>query len=86
MQKGPLTFPDTISVGVKTLEVLENSYVEEYKIISHKSKRVVCEGKGTIVIIDYGASKRAPVPPNIAEVLTKDMQGIPWKPADFVLA
>ena len=40
---------------------------------------MVCDGKGTIVALDYGTGKRAPIPEAYAAALIKDRDGIPWK-------
>src|SRR5690606_18364346 len=51
--KSPLTYPDTIRVGASVSEQHEYGFAMQYAIYSETQKRVVCEGSGRIVLLDY---------------------------------
>ncbi len=58
----PLTYPDTISVGVTTSEILENRFVQKYAVVSNVHERLAAEGEAVIVTFDYTQGRKVPVP------------------------
>ncbi len=60
--KAPLTFPDAIKIGARISELTEHKMVMEYAVWSEQLKRVVAEGDGLIVFVNYHKHKKMPVP------------------------
>lgn len=58
----PLSYPDTVSVGTRIIDVAEDRFVMKYVVISHQHQRLAAEGEGLIVSYDYRAKKKAPLP------------------------
>ncbi|MGA8259755.1 MAG: thioesterase family protein [Arenicellales bacterium] len=61
----PLTYPDKISVGVRTESVGEDRFTQQYILVSHRHCRVAATGDGTIVTFDYTASQKSPIPDRV---------------------
>ena len=61
----PVQFPDTVRVGVRTSSVEEDRFAHEYIVVSRTSGAVVAEGTGVVVSYDYGAGRKAPIPPAV---------------------
>lgn len=60
----PVTFPDTVLVGVKRTEILEDRIVLETKIFSKEQDRLVAISHQHIVSYDYKRKMKAPLPMN----------------------
>ena len=58
----PLTYPDTISVGARTVELASDRYLMDYRVVSHRHGKVAAEGDARIVSYDYNAGRKAPLP------------------------
>ncbi len=58
----PLTYPDTVSVTVRTASVGEDRFILEHLVVSHRLAEVAAEGQGTVVTFDYGQGKKVPIP------------------------
>lgn len=60
----PITYPDTVLVGARTVEVMEDRFVMEYRLVSEKHRAVAAEGGGTLVAYSYtqGTKIRLPAP------------------------
>lgn len=65
--KYPITFPDTVSVGVRTLDIEEDRLVMEHCVVSHAAQRIAAQGEGVIVAYDYRAKKKTMLPPEIKQ-------------------
>lgn len=63
--KYPVTFPDTLSVGVRTLNIGEDRFTIEHCVVSHAAQRIAAEGEGVIVAYDYRAKKKAHLPAEV---------------------
>jgi acyl-CoA thioester hydrolase len=63
--KYPVTFPDTVSVGVRTVRLEDDRFVVEHCVVSHTARRVAAIGEGVIVAYDYRARKKARLPDEI---------------------
>jgi acyl-CoA thioester hydrolase len=57
-----LTYPDTVSIGVRVKEMSEDRFTLEYRIVSHKLQAVAAEGDSVVVTFDYQEQRKAPVP------------------------
>jgi len=62
--KFPLIYPDTISIGTRTLpdSFYEFGFVMEYVVVSHQHQQVAAKGTARIVTFDYAKRQKAPVP------------------------
>ena len=60
--KIPLTYPDTISVGTKIVELEKNRFVMKYSVISHRLQKVAAEGEGLVVFFNYKENRKASIP------------------------
>ena len=63
----PLTYPDTISVGVKVIDVLDDRFTIESCVVSHQYQKVAAEGSGIVVAFDYRTQKKACWPVEIRQ-------------------
>ena len=69
--KYPVTFPDTLSVGIRTIRIEEDRFVVEHCVVSHAAQRVAAEGEGVIVAYDYRAKKKVHLPAEIKHRIEK---------------
>ncbi|HLM66264.1 MAG TPA: thioesterase family protein [Longimicrobium sp.] len=61
----PLTWPDTVAVGARVVEVGEDRFSMAYRLVSRKSGEVAAEGDGLLVAFDYAAQKKVPLPERV---------------------
>lgn len=59
--KFPLTYPDTVLLGTRVSELLEDRFVTLYRAVSQKHQKIAAEGEGLIVNYDYEGQKKAPL-------------------------
>ncbi len=65
--KFPLTYPDRVSVGVRSEQLGEDRFTQQYVLVSHRHGRVAATGDGIIVTFDYSANRKAPIPDRVRE-------------------
>lgn len=58
----PLTFPDTISVGVRAVNLQEDRFTVEHRVVSHRHQKIAAEGDGVLVAYDYNQLKKTSLP------------------------
>ena len=58
----PVTYPDTISIGVKTVGIKADRFFIECHMFSHKHQRIVAINKNSILAYDYHNLKKAELP------------------------
>lgn len=58
----PLTFPDTVHLGTRIEDMGEDRFTMIYRVVSESRSCVAAEGDGRIVMFDYDANKKAPIP------------------------
>ena len=61
----PLTYPDTVHVGTRVEDVEEDRFTMRYRVVSEARDLVAAEGDGRIVMLDYNAGVKAPIPPEV---------------------
>ena len=61
----PLEYPDTVSIGARSKDIGDDRFVMEYIVVSHRHRQVAAEGSGLIVVYDYRAKRKAPLPDEI---------------------
>jgi acyl-CoA thioester hydrolase len=65
----PLAWPDTVRVGARTVEVGDDRFTQEYRLVSVAQNQVAAEGGGTLVAFDYAAGRKVPLPPRVREAI-----------------
>ena len=60
--KFPLTYPDTVKVGVRVAEMGEDRFTMHFRIVSTRHNRLAAEGDGVIVSYNYQENRKAPLP------------------------
>ena len=63
--KIPLTYPDTVSVGVRVARIEGDRFIMQGVIVSHRLEKIAAECEGVIVSYNYREGKKAPVPPEM---------------------
>ena len=63
----PLTYPDTVSVGAKVVDLAEDRFTMKYVVFSHKNQKVAAEGDGVVVMYNYQEGKKTSIPDEIRE-------------------
>jgi len=63
--RSPLTYPDTVHVGIRVAKIGKSSIQMEHAIVSESRDSVVAEGQSTIVVIDFRTGKPVPVPKEV---------------------
>ena len=67
----PLTFPDTIFVGVRISEMSADRFLMQFRIVSERLQKVAAEGDGLIVSYDYREGRKAPIPDEVRKKIEK---------------
>ncbi|MEZ9232223.1 acyl-CoA thioesterase [Vibrio amylolyticus] len=63
--KLPITYPDTLLVGSKVIDVQSDRFTMEYKIVSKKLNKVSTIGQATCVMFDFKNNTKADLPEEI---------------------
>src|SRR5262245_53264806 len=58
----PLTYPDTISIGARVVDVGTDRFQLAHLIVSHGQQEITTEGSGTIVTFHYARQEKVTVP------------------------
>ncbi|MEM7802754.1 MAG: thioesterase family protein [Chloroflexota bacterium] len=61
----PLTYPDRVTVAVRTLKIEHDRMTLEHAVISHAHQKVAAEGTCIVVAYDYEKQSKAPISENI---------------------
>lgn len=61
----PLTYPDTVSVGVRVSEMAKDRFTMQCRIVSHKLATVAAEAEATMVAYDYSQGQKTVVPDGV---------------------
>ncbi|OQY19713.1 MAG: acyl-CoA thioesterase [Chloroflexi bacterium] len=69
--KIPLTYPDTVSVGVRVSEIGEDRFTMEYTVVSQRLEKVAAVGSGVIVSFNYREKKKASLPAEVKQRIQK---------------
>jgi acyl-CoA thioester hydrolase len=56
--KRPVTYPDTLKVGARTIELGENDFIQEYAIYSTAQQTLTTIGTARIVMVDYNTHRK----------------------------
>jgi acyl-CoA thioester hydrolase len=67
-----LTYPDTVSIGGRVIEIGNDRFAMEYRVISHRLQKIAAEGKGVLVAFNYRENRKAELP----EMIKKNIQAL----------
>ena len=65
----PLTYPDSISVGVRVDAMEDQYFTMKYAIVSHKYQRLVAIGDAKVVMFDYVNNKKTSIPDEVRKTI-----------------
>ncbi|GIW81567.1 MAG: thioesterase [Gemmatales bacterium] len=71
----PLTYPDTISVGARVIDIADDRFTLQHKIVSHRLETLTTEGTGTVVTFHYPSQQKVPIPAEIRARISQ-LQGV----------
>jgi acyl-CoA thioester hydrolase len=71
----PVIYPDTVVVGARVVEVGDDRFRQEYRLVSRAQGGVAAEGGGTLVSYDYAAARKAPLPAAVREAIRRLEEG-----------
>jgi acyl-CoA thioester hydrolase len=60
--RAPVTYPDTVRVGARVVDVGDDRFRMEYAVVSEALGRVAATGDGLVVTFDYGAGTKVSLP------------------------
>lgn len=66
----PLTYPDTITVGVTIPEVGLDRFVTRHVVISHRHGRIAAEGEGVVVMYNYTTGQKSTIPESLRQQIS----------------
>ena len=62
-----LTYPDTVSVGARVIEIGDDRFAMEYRLASQRLQKVAAEASGVVVAFDYREKRKAALPEAIRQ-------------------
>ena len=65
----PLTFPDSVSVGVRVDTMADQYFTMKYAVVSHQHQRLAAIGDAKVVMFDYVNNKKTSVPDEIRKTI-----------------
>jgi len=68
--KRPVTFPDTLLVGAKVIDIQKYHFVMAYEIASKTQNAITTKGEATVVMFDFNHHKKAEVSPELRDIIT----------------
>jgi acyl-CoA thioester hydrolase len=72
--KLPLTYPDTVHVGTRVVEIGNTSVKMEHRIVSQGAGAVAAEVHSTLVVLDYRINKPVRVPEEVRRAV-EELEG-----------
>lgn len=67
--KIPVTYPDTLLIGSRVSELLDDRFTMEYLIVSKKIGKVTTVGSATCVMFDFQNQTKAPIADHIKQAI-----------------
>ena len=65
----PLTFPDSVSVGVRVDAMADQYFTMKYAVVSHQHQRLVAIGDAKVVMFDYVNNKKTSIPDEVRKTI-----------------
>lgn len=63
----PVTYPDTVVVGVRVTAMDEDRFVMEHVLVSERHQKIAAQGEAITVTYDYDRHCKAPLPTLVRE-------------------
>ena len=63
----PLSYPDSIAIGVRVADMLEDRFTMEYRLVSERVGDVAADGNGVLVTYHYGDGRKVPIPADLRQ-------------------
>ena len=73
--RAPLTYPDSLTIGCRTIALHADRFLTEYTVWSKRLQTAAARGTGMIVSYDYTTHSPCPLPNNV-RVAIQDLDGI----------
>ncbi|WP_100752699.1 acyl-CoA thioesterase [Vibrio salilacus] len=67
--KRPVTYPDTLLIGSRVVDLQDDRFTMEYQIVSKKQGKVTTNGRATCVMFDFKNNTKAPIPDQIKQAI-----------------
>lgn len=67
--KIPVTYPDTLQIGAKVIDLQDDRFTMEYQIVSQKTGKVTTMGKATCVMFDFKNNVKAKIPQQVKQAI-----------------
>lgn len=67
--KLPITYPDTLVIGSKIIDLQEDRFTMEYQIVSKKLGKVSTIGKATCVMFDFKNNTKTNLPDEVKQAI-----------------
>ncbi|HEU0014317.1 MAG TPA: thioesterase family protein [Longimicrobium sp.] len=61
----PVEYPDSVVVGARVVELGQDRFTQEYRLVSRALGEIAAEGGGVLVSYDYAAQRKAPLPEDV---------------------
>ncbi|MBS3798343.1 thioesterase family protein [Pseudoalteromonas sp. BDTF-M6] len=73
--KRPVTFPDTLLIGVSISDIGSSSFTTHYSVFSCAQQAVVTEGQAKLVMFDFKTMQKAPLNDSLLSFLHLNLKG-----------
>ncbi len=67
--KLPVTYPDTLLIGSRVVDLQDDRFTMEYQIVSQKLGQISTVGKATCVMFDFKNNRKALVPDLVKQAI-----------------
>lgn len=72
--KRPVTFPDTLTIGVTISDIKQDRFVMNYTVFSHAQNAITTTGSSKVVMFNFKTGAKAPITDPLLSALTKYAQ------------
>jgi acyl-CoA thioester hydrolase len=72
----PVSYPDTLSTGIRSIKAQGGKLIQEYAIWSQQQSRLVTKGESTMLFFDYKAGRPCDIPTELAQRMIKLEPGL----------
>jgi acyl-CoA thioester hydrolase len=76
----PVTYPDTVVVGIRVTAMGEDRFVMEHCLVSEQHQKIAAQSEAIIVTYDYERQSKAPIPPLVRQRIEALEQTVGRKP------
>jgi acyl-CoA thioester hydrolase len=73
----PLSYPDTVSIGMKIIDTGDDWFMMEGVIVSHNLKDIAARGQQRLVSYDYEKLQKVPLPELLKRKIEAFERGLP---------